>query len=445
MGAFLYSWRVLSLPDTILDSMSKNQRLIVFFIPHEKIINGGVLSIFSICKESRRFKAIHGADVILSVPPGYKSYVKNDLFKNDELIHSFDEIAKKTPPQSLILHVPEYAANEIYRNLKGHHLAFLRAVPELHVNIMNQNILYMPKPSMAADWFSLTSNITQTTAHDRYATQETANTYNIPTHHLSVFNDPRQYTTVPFEHKKDRIVLSPDMTDKKEKIVVKLQQTFPTYEFVTIQNMTYEQYKKTIREAKFAVTFGEGFDGYFIEAFFSGGITFAVYNEDFFPDKGFAKFDNLYSGYDDMLKRLPGDMERLATDKRAYDKIVKQNFDKIVKLYDFSVYLDNLKQFYQGKYTFRPESGSAERLIAEIIDQKEVAIADQERTIHEHEATIAQRDKLIREKDSQIHQNQTAIHERDIVIEGMVRSASWQLTRPLRSLHAAAKRSKNKS
>ncbi len=422
--------------------MSKNQQLIVFFIPHDKIINGGVLSIFSICRESRRFKDIHGADVILSVPPGYKSYVKNDLFENDEIIYSFDEIVKKTPPDSLLLHVPEYAANDIYRSLKKHHLEFLRAIPELHVNIMNQNILYMPQPALAADWFSLTSNVTQTTAHDRYATQETADTYDIPTHHLSVFNDPGQYIAIPFEQKKDRIVLSPDVTGKKEKIVAKLKQKFPAYEFVTIQNMTYEQYKKTIREAKFAVTFGEGFDGYFIEAFFSGGITFAVYNEDFFPDTGFAKFDNLYANYSDMLKRLPGDMERLSHDKRTYDKIVKQNFDKITKLYDFSVYLDNLRKFYQGHYTFRPQPGSAERLIAAMVDHKETEIANREHAIREREATIHDRDKIISERDSQIQQDQRAIHERDVVIEGMVRSVSWRLTKPLRKLHSTAKKIK---
>jgi len=50
-----------------------------------------------------------------------------------------------------------------------------------------------------------------------------------------------------------------------------------------IRNLTYDQYKSLVSRAKWALTFGEGLDGYFIEPVFSGAIAFAVYNEQFLP------------------------------------------------------------------------------------------------------------------------------------------------------------------
>src|SRR4051812_1293203 len=89
--------------------------LVVFLIPPEKGVNGGVLSIFSQCKESRRFTDIHKSDVVLCTYPGEPSYRQNDLFDNDEVILSFDEVVAQYPsPGSLIVHVPEYAVSEVY-------------------------------------------------------------------------------------------------------------------------------------------------------------------------------------------------------------------------------------------------------------------------------------------------------------------------------------------
>ena len=118
--------------------MQQERRLIIFFIPPEKIINGGILSIFSICKESRRFKDIHGADVVLSTYPGHKSYEKNDLFENNEVIYSFDEIVKWGPLEYLQLHIPEYASSEIYQAIKKYD-NYTKVIPHISINIMNQN------------------------------------------------------------------------------------------------------------------------------------------------------------------------------------------------------------------------------------------------------------------------------------------------------------------
>lgn len=58
---------------------------------------------------------------------------------------------------------------------------------------MNQNIELMPEPEKLKDLYKLTNNITQTIAHDRYATQEVCDKWQIPTHLFSVNIDLTKY------------------------------------------------------------------------------------------------------------------------------------------------------------------------------------------------------------------------------------------------------------
>ena len=80
-----------------MNDTSSTENLIIFFIPEKKLVNGGIISIFSLCKESRRYFAIHKSSVIICTYPGGKTYSKNDLFNNDEKIFSFEEVMIKYP------------------------------------------------------------------------------------------------------------------------------------------------------------------------------------------------------------------------------------------------------------------------------------------------------------------------------------------------------------
>lgn len=413
---------------SMIVDMPKNNRLIVFFIPTQKLVNGGILSIFSICKESRKFNDIHKADVVLSTYPGNKSYKKNDLFENDETIYDFEELVNRGKPEFLQLHIPEYASGEVYEGLKAHH-KYLKDIPDLRINIMNQNILYMPKATDVANWYTLTTKVTQTTAHNKYSTQQIANTYNLPTRHLSTFVDHHQYKWTPYENKKAIIALSNDVTEKREQIVAKLKKHLPSFTIKTIENMKFEEYKLFISSAKFTITFGEGFDGYYVEGFFTGGITLAVYNEDFFPDKKFSDFENTFKNYDDMLDNITDRIKAL-DNKASYEKVVTKNLDKINQLYSFSQYTENLRNFYLGKYSFVPKPGSAENLMGAVVTEKERLIKE---LIEQKEALAAEKDGIIKNKDIQIV-------EKDRIIEGMVNSRSWKLTKPLRKASAIAKK-----
>ncbi len=405
--------------------MYKSNKLIVFFIPPKKDVNGGIMSIFSICKVSREFKDIHGADVVLSTFPGFESYIKNDLFENDETIYTFDEIVNMGKLESLQIHVPEYASTTVYDGLQAYH-DYLDRITNLSVNILNQNILLMQNPVDVAKWFLLTPDVTQTTAHDRYTTQEVANLYDLPTHHFSTFVDAKQYTWVPYDKKQTLIALSPDEAEGKALFIKNLKEKLPKYEIITIKNMRYEEYKRIIGQAKFAITFGEGFDGYYVEAFFSGGITFAVYNEEFFPDKDFDNFDNTFSSLASLQKNLI-DRINILENKELYEKIVKQNLDKINQLYSYASYKKKVKNYYLKSYDYLPERGSAERLIGQLMKLQLAALAKNETSINERDLTIARLKEIIKGDN-------LAFEDLNNKFIDIVNSESWKITKPLREL-----------
>ncbi|HTW97291.1 MAG TPA: hypothetical protein VMD59_00860, partial [Acidimicrobiales bacterium] len=361
---------------------STDRRLILFIIPPGKAINGGILSIFSLCAESRALYDIHRARVALCTLPGTASYQWNDLFPNDEYVYAFDDLLESIKSlQYLQIHVPEICSMAFCDALDKYRFVFDN-IEDLSVNILNQNIRLMPPPVEVARWFSLTSNVTQTTAHLRYTTQSLADAYFLQTHHLSVYIDPTQYVKTPYESKDDLIVLSPDLVAERDQIVSRIAASFPRYRFVTVEGMKYEDYKRLVSRAKFTITFGEGFDGYFIETFLSGGVAFAVYNDEFFPSREYSTYPNVYANYSDLLDHVTLDMHRF-DNNAMYTSIVSKNSHFITQLYDHATYRRKLASFYQGDFAYVPQRGSGERLIGAIIadrDQREASLRHRSKT-----------------------------------------------------------------
>lgn len=412
--------------------MSHGRRIIVFLVPPQHIVNGGILSIFSIAKESRQFFSIHRSKVLLATYPGTKSYGRNELFKNDEKILEFDDILKQPPPEFLQIHVPEYASHDVYTSLAKHR-GFFEKIDDLRVNIMNQNILLMQPPADTASWFSLTPHVTQTIAHNKYATQQIADLYFLPTLHLSTFVDPGQYSRTSLGQKKDLILVSNDESAHKKKILDKVRKELPNYKIIIVDKMPYEQYKSLLSQAKFLITFGEGFDGYYVEGFFSGAITFAVYNNSFFPDKSFEKQENTYKDYPDMLRNIVTDMSSLADNEKKYASIVEANLKRISDLYSHKSYLENIKRFYQGRFSFAPDIESARALIGSIIKVHESRLK-------EINDSILERDTAIRDMEKMIADKSAAIESLNNSLDDILSSRSWKITKPLRKTSGLVKR-----
>lgn len=337
-----------------LTNLNNAKKLILFLIPSpdECVINGGIMSIFSLCETSREINP--DATCIISTFPNKKyTYAKNDKFLNNESIYRFSQIVDNAKNlEEMILHIPEYYADDFYNDLTERDIEYLKSIKNLHINIMNQNIELMPEPEKLRDLYKLTNNITQTLAHDRYATQEVCDKWQIPTHLFSVNIDLGKYKSYSFEEKEEIIVLSPDCNENKEKIVKKLEKELPDWKLITVNNMTFTEYMDLISRAFFTITFGEGMDGYFGQPQYVNSVGFAVYNDEFFPNNNWKNFENVYASYDEMYENIVADVKKYSQNKEKYEKIIKNFINENSKLYQISKFYDNLKRFYKKEYDF---------------------------------------------------------------------------------------------
>lgn len=220
----------------------------------------------------------------------------------------------------------------------------------LHVNILNQNIKLMPDAAYIRNSRSLFNRLTMTTAHERYTTKEMQLSYGIPLHKFSVYGGPERYDFVPYEQKEDIMIVSPDSHPLKEQVLTELSANYPNLQTIVISKMRYAEYLKLIRRAKWSLTFGEGLDYYFLETVFSGGISFAVYNEEFFTPE-FKSLETVYYDYKTLRNILISDLNRL-DESSAFKKCNKLLLQKCKQLYNQEEYISNIKSFYEERYTF---------------------------------------------------------------------------------------------
>lgn len=331
------------------------KKLILFLTPSQVKICGGVMSIFSLCETSRKFAA-DSLCIISTYPKSKYTYANNDKFLNNENIYRFSQIIDNCKSlEELIIHIPDYYSEYFYRDLKHKDKKFLKSIKKLHLNIMNQNIELMPEPKKLQNLYKLTNNITQTIAHNRYATQEICDKWQIPTHLFSVNIDLEKYKTYSFEEKEKIIVLSPDEHEYRDRVVETLKQNFPDWKLITVKNMSFSEYMDLISRAFFTITFGEGMDGYLNQPFYKNSIGFAVYNENFFPSKEWSNLKNIYVSYEDLLKNICKDLKELHSNKTFFFETIENHKKLLTSIYQLNNFNDNLKRFYEKKYDFYPQ------------------------------------------------------------------------------------------
>jgi hypothetical protein len=333
------------------------QNLIVFFVEGanwftgKDTISGGILSIASIYEETLKLKDIHNSECIMMTHRDAHLLEKHTQFPNEIAIFRFSQLLGFFKSlESLMIHIPEYLVPSILLQLSRHSKR-LKSIKSLTINILNQNIMLMPPPEEIEKLKKLTPLITQTTAHESYSTIEIRQKYGIPLHKLSVFGCPEKYTYTPFEEKDDLMIVSPDEHPEKAKILDMIQSRFPNLCIQIIKNLTYTDYLKTIAKAKYALTFGEGLDFYFIETVFSGGIGFAVYNDRFFTP-AFKELNEIYSSSLEMQTLLIDDLLNLQDSSYFKDRNNKQHYQCAV-LYKYDEYLENIRKFYVSDYLFK--------------------------------------------------------------------------------------------
>ncbi len=447
------------------------RKLIWFLVPSFDVANGGVMSICRFHAETKTLPGGVGVTVVASTYPNAPVLTKYTRFKNSMEIFSFAEIITHFHSvEHAVLHIPEYFCKDFVNSLSPSERLFLDTIPRLHINMMLQNIDQC-EPGDIAPLRTLTDEITCTTAHERYSTQEQSKRFGIPLHKLSVFVN--RFEQHGWTEKQDIIVLSPDRHPLRDQVIDFIAKGLPHVEIVTVAAMPYESYRLLIAKSKWSLTFGEGLDYFFCEMALTGGIPFAVYNDRFFMPE-FRDLSTVYDTWHELQVSMVKDILYLDHDD-VYQAAGEPIRRAVKHLYNNESYRENIRLFYEERYSFPGASPGRVRrddeMLARIrrvvlpIKQKEQAL---EEAIAARDANIAQLKQAIAARDADIAHFREGIDTRDFSIdrlstgiaalnttvaqmrEGIIardasidafqaeilafkQSTSWKLTNPLRS------------
>lgn len=297
--------------------IENTQTLAIFFNIMRVGISGGMLSIDRFVKHSITISNSNNFDIVQSNLPLSNACITNPFFDYSSEPIDFNYIVKYTKPQKLIINIPECFIPTFIEEITEEQYLWLWSIPELYINILNQSDELMPAQSFIEELRTIcNNNLTMTAAHQRYCTEEKSKQYNCPIYLLTPFLP--DFIRTPLDQKEKIIVLSPDKNKYKEKVIEKLKTDLPDYKIVTVKRMRLEDYKKLISKAMFTITFGEGYDGYFIEPYLSDSISFSIRNANFFP-KNFADVSTVYNTWEDLIQNITIDIRKYEQDKVLYE------------------------------------------------------------------------------------------------------------------------------
>lgn len=326
------------------------KKLILFLVPEIDFVGGGVMSICSIAEITKANKKIHDSEVILATMPNIKTFCnytkftsKFDVFRFEQLMDYFENL------EELVIHIPETYVVPFLYFVSPDEVNWIRSIKKVTANILNQNLDLMPRPRDVELLRLIIPNLTMTCAHKKYCVRQLRTSYGMPVHWLSTSNMTKYYYKT-YEEKENMLVYSPDFHPLKDEIINKIKAQLPELKLVMIDNMSYEEYKKIISEAKWMITFGEGLDGYFIESTRSGTVSFAAYNNVFF-NESFEGLPSIYNSYNEMLEKIVDDIKSLDC-KKKFEALNKRIIDIDRKEYDDKIYVNNIVKYYKGEYTF---------------------------------------------------------------------------------------------
>lgn len=322
--------------------------LVVFLTPGYNWVNGGILSIDSIYDETCKLKQIHGAEVVMCTVPGEYLLLKYTKFQNQNNLYSFSEVLSFFPNlDRLLIHIPELYVNKFMENDSIVDCLQQKKVKHLYINILLQNIDLAPSRE-SVEKLKILGIVTCTTAHEAYSTPETEDKLGCRLHKLSTKGNNGTYLKKGYLEKENLMVISPDFNELKSTVLEIIAKEFPQLRLQIIKNLTYEEYKRVISKAKWAITFGEGLDGYFTNTIFSGGISFAVYNNRFFTED-FKTLRTVYQDYDTQIENICTDMRALDNES-SYTEYQRKQYEVCAKHYDYNKYVNNVVSFYLKYY-----------------------------------------------------------------------------------------------
>jgi len=334
------------------------KKLIIFFNVARDIVSGGMLSINRFAKKTRGIPSLSDFQVIISGVPLFNPPIDYSYFEPVSPQIKFSRIVEHCQPDELLIHLPEVLARTFFENLSEREKEWIVKIPKLQINILNQNAKIMPQRTMIRNVLNcLTENITITTAHSTSCTQQLSNEYSAPVHQLTPFLP--EFLQVDFEEKRKVILVSNDnklfdaIKVTKEDIVTKLEKDLPEFKIIEIENVSLEEYKNLIAYSLFTISFGEGFDGYFLEPLLSKSLSFAVFNPFYFPSE-FLNSELIYESWEDLYNNIVTDIKMYTKNQEAYEFTSEKNRKLVIKYISNTKSLKELENFYNKEYDFVP-------------------------------------------------------------------------------------------
>lgn len=330
------------------------------WITGKEKISGGLLSIVSMFEEAKKLPELSSYQVIMVVLDSCPLILRHTEFENNITVFRFSQVFSYfSHLRHLIINVPELLVPALPAELRAVGRGRLEAIQNLHVNIVNQNHQKMPGPEAVDALKRIVPNVTMTIGHARSCTEEVSRQFGLTLHYLSTRCSPEHYRRRAFGEKIDLLTASHDERPMKAAILQELQEQLPALRVQVIRNLTYSQYKATIEKAKWGVTFGEGLDWYFLEMVFSGGISFAVYTDEFFPNE-YKGLPTVFDSYEQMRRDLPGMLKKL-NNPEAHAECHNTLFNFLKKHHRYDEYLQKLQAFYRGHYDIPFQNGGNHR------------------------------------------------------------------------------------
>ena len=333
----------------LTDYSPGTRRLIVFLTIDRDIVNGGILSINSIFNETCKLKHLLNAEVVTCTVPGGVPLLKYTKFENHNYLFTFSDVLSHFRScERLLVHIPEFCVEKFVKYCATDRCLQKTDIKHFQFNIMLQNIDFVPAQE-SIEKLKRLGPVTSTTAHEAYSNLETQERLGCPVHKLSTYVSPEQYLMRAYGEKEDLMIVSHDDHELKSTVLDVISKAFPGVRLQVIKNLSYQEFKTVISRAKWAITFGEGLDGYFVEPIFSGCVSFAVYNERFFTED-FRSFRTVYPDYRSLIENICVDMAAL-DNENSYTQYQKKQYESCAKYYDYKVYLDNVSSFYRKYFS----------------------------------------------------------------------------------------------
>ena len=332
------------------------KKIIIFLVPPDAMMAGGIMSIFYCCQFSRNLN--RDGLCIISTPPGERTYAKNNQFENDEKIYRWDQVMENTKKSTeLFIHIPECWVKRFYKDLTMKDIVFLKKHRNLKLNILNQNIDLMPKLKYINRLLNLTDKVTHSTGFLRYTSQEICDLFGLPLYYIPSYINLDYCVRKPFSDKQKLILYSNDFNIAKQKIIEHLEENLKDFQIREINGITYDEFLELISNALFCISFCEGFDGYYIQPYYARSIGVSVYNEKFFPSSSLKSFPFVYDSYDELYEKIVDDIKIVCDDPERYERVVGETHAYFVNNINKNCEtINGLERLYNNKHMFLPDA-----------------------------------------------------------------------------------------